>query len=156
MKKHKFTWIDGLVLAVVVLLIAGTCVKFLVRGTGKTSTEETFTYELLISGIRQVSADALQVGDAVYDNEGKGLVGTITDISISPAETNITLTDGSIQRGTIEERYDVVLTISAEGSFADGHYQTGTYDIQVNQVDTYFTKYSIWSATVLSVGDEGA
>ena len=45
MKKHRFSWIDGLIIAVVLVLIAGTCVKFLVKDkTSATRQTVSFTY----------------------------------------------------------------------------------------------------------------
>ncbi len=152
MKKHKFNWVDGLVIVVIVLLIAGTCVKFLVldRDTGA-EKGVTFTYDLRIAGLRDVTVNALQVGDTVYDNTGKGAVGVITDIAVSDAVTNINYPDGTVRQGTIEDRYDVVLTLSVSGTVSGDSYEVGTYDIQVNSSDTYFTKYSIWMATVTAI-----
>lgn len=152
MKKHKFTWIDGLVILVVLVLLAGTCIKFLFNDkTAVTAEESTFQYQLEINGIRQISVDCLQVGDILYDNEGKAEVGTIIAIDVAPAETVIIQDDGTLVQGTSENRYDVVLTLEAQGTKEAGYYQVGTYDIKVNQYSTYFTKYSIWSATVISL-----
>lgn len=152
MKKRKFTWLDGLVILVVLALLAGTGMKFLFKETTAVTDEENrFQYQLEIQGIRQVTVDSLSVGDTLYDNSGKGEVGTIVDVQAVPARTTIAKDDGTLVDGTIEDRYDVVLTVEAEGEKADGYYQIGTYDIKVNNLSTYFTKYSVWSATVISL-----
>lgn len=152
MKKHKFTWIDALIIAVVIVLLAGTYVKFFVKDTTSVTTQvQEFSYQLRIEGLRQCSVDSLQVGDKLYDNEGKGCVGEIAAIEVFSATTNYTTPDGTIAEIPIEGKFDVVLTISAEGTAKDGVYSLGTYDIQVNHYTTYFTKYSIWSATVVAV-----
>ncbi len=152
MKKHKPTWVDGLVLAVVLLLIAGTAVKFLyLDGTRLREETTSFQYQLLIHGVRSVTVDALAVGDTVYDNEGKGAVGVISDIRVEDALSSITLPDGTIVEGPMEDRYDVTLTLDAEGQRDGRTYKIGTYTIKVNQSSTYFTKYSIWTAKILSM-----
>ncbi len=153
MKKHKPTWVDGLVIALILLLIAGTCLRFLVLDSSVTGEDVTFSYVLQISGIRQVTVDSLQVGDTVYDDSGKGAVGVISDISVTQATTTYTNDDGTISEAEIEDRYTVYLTVKASGTVTDGSYEIGTYDIQVNSSNTYFTKYSIWSATVWSIGN---
>lgn len=153
MKKHKFNWVDGLILAVVLLLIAGTAVKFLVRDTTSVKKEQVdFQYQLLIHGVRDVTVDSLQVGDTVFDNEGKGAVGVISDIAVSEAPTIISRADGTMVQGVMEDRYDVVLTLDAQGEPANRTYKIGTYEIKVNQSSTYFTKYSIWSAKIIAIG----
>ena len=152
MKKHKFTWIDALIIAVVAVLLAGTYVKFFVKDTTSVTAQvEEFTYQLRIEGLRQCSADSLQVGDKLYDNAGKGCVGEIAAIEVLPATTTYTDPDGIVTEIPIEDKFDVVLTVAAEGTLKDGVYSMGTYDIQVNHHTTYFTKYSIWSATVVAV-----
>ncbi len=153
MKKHKPTWVDGLVIALILLLIAGTCLRFLVLDSSVTGEDVTFSYVLQISGIRQVTVDSLQVGDTVYDDSGKGAVGVISDISVTQATTTYTNDDGTISEAEIEDRYTVYLTVTASGTVTNGSYEIGTYDIQVNSSNTYFTKYSIWSATVWSIGN---
>lgn len=152
MKKHRFSWIDGLIIAVVLVLIAGTCVKFLVKDkTSATRQTVSFTYELKISSVRQYTVDALQVGDTLYEEEGKGAVGTISSITTTPAKATIYLPDGTISEGISDERMDVVLTVTAEGYPEDGGYKVGTYHILVNSSTVYFTKYSIWNATVCAI-----
>lgn len=152
MKKHKFTWIDGLVIAVIAMLLIGTYVKFFVNdSTSVTRQTEEFTYQLKISGLRQYSVDSLQVGDALYDNEGKGNVGVITQIDVSPNTATYTAPDGTIMETEVEDKFNVILTVTAEGIADNGAYALGTYDIQLNRHSTYFTKYSIWSATVVAI-----
>ena len=149
MKKHPLTWIDGLVIAILVLLVAGTCVKFLGKDTAsaKKATRE-FTYVLEIQGVRQFTVDALAVGDTVYDNEGKGEVGVISAIETAPAATTISYPDGTTSEGTLEDRVDVYVTVTAQGYQENGAMKVGTYDIRVNGTNIYYTKYSTWSGTV--------
>lgn len=152
MKKHRFTWIDGLVIAVILLLVAGTAVKFLVKDHTAVDRETVrFSYQLKIEGVRQYTVDALQVGDVVYDNEGKGAVGVIQDIQVSPAVMTFTDSTGEIREATGQARFDVVLTLAAEGTVAGKTYKVGTYTMKVNRNSVYFTKYSIWSATVTGI-----
>lgn len=152
MKKHKFTWIDAVVIVVVVLLIAGTCVKFLVNDTTSVTQDSVeFTYQLRISNIRQMSVDSLQVGDAVYDNEGKGCVGVISAVDVEPYTTTYNTDSGEIVNTTVEGRYTVILTLTADGTPTGDTYKVGTYTLNVNSASTYFTKYSIWSATIISI-----
>ena len=152
MKKHKFTWIDALVIVVAVLLAVGTYIKFFVNDTTSVTQETVeFSYQLKIAGIRQCSVDSLQVGDTVYDNEGKGAVGVIRDISVTPAKSTYTKSDGTFAEAEVEDKFDVVLTVSAEGIASGNYYKVGTYNIQLNRSSTYFTKYSVWSAKIISL-----
>lgn len=152
MKKHKFTWIDALILIVVLLLVAGTCVKFLANDT-TAGTQQTveFEYKVKISGVRQFTVDALQEGDTIYESEGKGQVGVISGISTAPAETTYTDPTGVIYETTVEGKFDVILTITAQGTPYGNVYKVGTYDIKANKNSEYFTKYSTWSGTIVEI-----
>lgn len=153
MKKHKFTWIDALVIVVVVVLVAGTFLKFFVKDTTSVTLETVpFTYQIKIDSVRQCTVDTLQVGDTVYNNDGKGAVGTISAIEILPSTTLFNAPDGTIQRVEKEDRYSVILTLSADGVPTGSTYKVGTYTIQVNESNLYFTKYSIWNATTYAIG----
>lgn len=152
MKKHKFTWIDALVIAVVLLLIVGTCVKFFAKdSTSVTHENVQFTYQLKIEDVREFTANALQVGDTVYDNEGKGAVGVITDIAVVPATTVYTAPNGEAVEAEMEGRCDITLTLSAEGVSTGDTYKVGTYTLRANKSAVYFTKYSTWKANILSI-----
>lgn len=157
MKKHKFNWIDGLVLAVVVLLIAGTCVKFLVKESTSKQIETTeFSFALTIQGVRQITVDALREGDLVYDQYSKTEMGTITGIIVTPAQTTISHSDGTLAQGTIDDRYDITLIITTEGTIIGDKYEIGTFHLQVNHSGTYYTKYSIWSAVTTAIYEPAA
>lgn len=152
MKKHKFTWIDGLVIAVAVLLIAGTCVKFLlVDKTDVTRQTVPITYQIQIQGVRQFTVDALQVGDTVYEKEGKGAVGVIENVTVEPGHSAAPYPDGTARDVTMEDRYDVTVTISADAVLDGSVYRVGVYGIRVGHEGEYFTKYSIWHGTVSAI-----
>lgn len=149
MKKHKFTWIDGLVIAVAVLLIAGTCVKFLVADKTVVTRETVpITYQIQIQGVRQFTIDALQVGDTVYEKEGKGAVGVIENVAVAPGQSAAPYPDGTARNVETEDRYNVTLTLSADAVLDGGIYRVGVYGIRVGHETEYFTKYSVWHGTV--------
>lgn len=152
MKQHKFNWVDGLVIAVILLLVAGTCLKFFVMDTTSVSRETSaFTYQVKIANVRQFTIDAIQAGDGLYENEGKGQVGVIESVTAEPAMSLAPLPDGTARDVPVEDRFDVTLTVSAEGVLDSGVYKVGTYGIRVGHTATYLTKYSEWEGTVVSL-----
>ena len=154
MKTHKFTWIDGLIIAVIILLAAGTAVKFLVLDkTAVTRQTTPITYQVKIEGVRQYTVDALAVGDTLYETEGKGAVGIIEDVTAAPAEMTTGYPDGTVQTVSREGRFDVTLTVSAEAVLEDSVYKVGVYRVRVGHTGDYFTKYSAWMGTVCSLSE---
>lgn len=154
MKKHKLNWVDGLVIAVLLLLVAGTCLKFLVMDTTAVGRETVpFTYQVRISGVRQYTVDALAVGDSLYEKEGKGYVGVIESVTTEPALSMAPYPDGTAKDVPVEGRFDVTVTVSANGTPDRGVYKVGTYGIRVGHASAYFTKYSEWEGTVVSLAE---
>lgn len=157
MKQHKFNWVDALVLLVVLALVAGTVVKFLVLDPNKRQQAQVpITFQVEVKGVREATRDAIQVGDGLYDNEGKGQVGTITAIDSAPAETWATFPDGTTRLVPSENRYDLTLTLTANAVQEGQVYKVGAYAINANQSTIYFTKYSIWSGRIISVQEADA
>ena len=157
MKKHKFTWIDGLVTVIILALLAGTAVKFLVNDPTSTTVQSVpFQYQIQINDVRSYTVDSLQVGDTLYNNDGKASVGVISRILVANSLSTYTADDGTILESTNEDRYDVVLTLDAQGVPQDRSYKVGTYDIRLNQTALYFTKYSTWNGRIISMDDSSA
>ena len=153
MKKHRFTWIDGLVLAVIAVLIAGTCFKFFSNDSAANVTQETvdFSCQLEISGVRDFTCQALQEGDKVFDGTTGALLGTIRQIDITPGQKAYETTDGKMVNATTEGRFDVVLTLDCTGTVSGNTYKNGVYTFFVNQESMFHTKYSTWTATIISI-----
>lgn len=153
MKKIRFTWIDGVLIAVLAALLIGTFVKFFAKDPAmKLEQTVSLTYTLSSKALRPGAVEALQVGDTVYETAGKGYLGTISKVDAVPATAWITGEDGTLRQITLEDRYDVTLTVTAQGYDNGDHYQIGTYTIRVNRPSACFTKYVAWDARVLSLG----
>lgn len=151
-RKHRLNWFDWLVLLVVVLLIIGTYLKFFVKEeTALANRPVEFTYQLEIHGVRQYTVDALAVGDQVYDSAGNTYLGTIQRITTGPMEAELTLSDGTTVPGTVEGHYDVTLELTASGEPVEFGYRVDDYNILVDRWDVFYTKYALWSATVISI-----
>lgn len=152
MEKHKFNWIDGMVLVLIAALIAGVCVKFLVLDrTSRVHDTVSFSYQIKISGVRQYAADAILPGDTVYDEESKSPVGVVTDIRTEQSLSTAGFSDGSVARVPLEDRIDIYLTLEAQGVLTGGVYKTGTFPIVTGQSTRFYTKCSAWTGRVFSV-----
>ena len=67
-KKGRFNIIDGIVVLVIVVIIAGAVYKF--HGLDKTSKNvnmQTVTYQMKIEALRDYVFNNIKVGDTVYD-----------------------------------------------------------------------------------------
>ena len=121
--KGKFNIVDVIVIAVIIILIAGAAYKF--RGLDKTKKSvamEPITYEMTIESLRDYNKENTLKGETV--------------------------------EAPVENRYDAVLTLSANATNDDGVYFVDkTYEISVNSKRKIYTKYAECTAVITGVNE---
>ena len=144
-------------LIVAIVLVVAFYAKFYVHDTPMSSRDTTeFTYTFRIPAIRLSSANLLRSGDKLYSSETGGYIGTITDIEITEAIAPDTLVDGTYAIAKVEDRYDVLLTVSGDCSVSNGRvYVDRTFELSANGVYRVFTKYNDFSTCILMSIDVG-
>lgn len=124
----KISVIDCLIILVLVIAIVGCAYKFLGKDELAVTKNDTFTTVVRIEGVKAYYLDALQKGEAVYEQYGNKL-GTITDIKTEPYRTILT-GDKEGQYLTYEDRYTIYLTLTSKGTVNDkGYYAEGTRQV---------------------------
>lgn len=153
MKKHKFNWVDGLVLLLAVLLVAGAVYKFWGNNvTGSAVSMQPVTYSVTISGARQGIVDALQVGDTIFDGDSGNAVGNISAVQAQDARVLIKQDDGTVAWGTEEARYDVVITVDAQATVSGDNCQVNRiYQLNVGSSRSLYTKYATWTGKISDI-----
>lgn len=149
----KISLIDLLFIAVIIILAAAIYVRVFSDGkvNSRTVGSDTFTYELTVFGVREYTLNALQAGDDMYDDNDV-YIGRITAVDAEPAESYNSTYDGKLEKGTMEDRYDISITVEASGKINDGHYYaSGTYEVGANMVVYFHTMYVVSSGTVTNV-----
>lgn len=146
--------IDVAVLAVVLLLAAGFYMRFFMLEHTATPTvqTQTVTYTLCVEGVREPSVKALREGDRIYANEDNELIGRIVKVEANQAETLSTKSDGTYEVVTLDERYDILITVEAEGRVSNGkYYMNKTREINRNNSISVYTKYVTFGARVMDI-----
>lgn len=151
----KVSVIDLLVILIVLVLGAALYVKYnVLEVTSVAGKTDTITYEIIVYGAREFTVNGIQIGDAIYDKNGSGghSVGTITGKTVTDAKKSQALSDGSIVYGNYEGRYDITLTITANGAVSDGRYLVNkTYEVSTNSTRTFYTKFCTFEATISEI-----
>lgn len=152
----KISIIDLVVVAVVIVMAFALYVKTNHNEITSTSTpDSTITYQMLVRGVRTYVADAVQVGDHVYDqdrNSGGGSLGIITDIEIQPGGKLGEFADGTIETVPVEDGVDMLLTIQGSGLISDGRYMLNrVYDLGVNSSRNFCTMYAQFTGSIYSI-----
>ena len=155
--------VDLLVLVFLVLAGVSLYLKANVLDTTDTvqqgqdpSSMDTISVQVLVSNVPDYVADALAVGDQVYDqgNFDAGVLGTIADIQISDSSYVATLSSGlrAVVAGA-EDYCNILLTLECPYTEVNGFTMVnGNYPLGVNAARTFFTKYTSFGGTVTQVG----
>lgn len=131
----KVSIVDIIVLLIVIVGIIGLFFtkmsldskKYMSDGSDmllKASEEyDKMTIKLKVEKVRDITKDAIVIGDEVYLVSGDVLLGIITDVYSKPATDTIDTNDGALYTVEIPERYDVTIVVEGYGrKLADGYY----------------------------------
>jgi hypothetical protein len=72
-----------------------------------------------ISNIRDVSVNAINEGDQVFDINSADSFGTVMDKVVEPATIMTTDADGNVQYSIIPDRYNMYVTIHSQGQIKE-------------------------------------
>ena len=145
--------IDIIVLIVAAVIVVAVITKFSVKDNPLTSanTVQVF-YSIKVPAIRGNTANHIHPGDKVFLTETDTFMGTITDISITPAESIELVADGTYVISEVPERYDATLTIESQCTISSGRY-FAERSIELNVSAEYWisTKYNAFYGTLMSL-----
>ncbi|MFI3253917.1 MAG: DUF4330 family protein [Eubacteriales bacterium] len=137
--------IDIVVILAIIVVCAGVYLKNNVLVTTSTSGENSkisMTFEVRL--VEDYVADALQIGDAVYDKDHAtgGAIGHITKIEYTEPSGSREINDGTFSLVGSDREVNVLVTLEGTGSYIDGRYSFNrVYEMGVNAARTFQTKY---------------
>ena len=135
--------IDFCVILLIVLIAGGTYYKFGVLDKTSTSAAmQPISYTVEIKKVRGYIFDNVQECDVLYDKTSGNSIGTITKIEGKPAEEVQMGLDGTMINTEVENRFDVTLSVEAEGVVSDNSYHVNrTYELVRGSTRKFMTKY---------------
>ncbi|MDR1299979.1 MAG: DUF4330 domain-containing protein [Oscillospiraceae bacterium] len=148
----KISVIDVVVILVAAATIFAAYAKFNVVG-GPTVTINTVpvTYKVIIRSVRNTSAALLREGDTLFSDNGFNM-GKITAVDVTGATTTAPKADGTYVKVTIENRYDVELTVEAQCSVSAGRYYANrSFELAENSEQKCHTKYVDVTLTIIEL-----
>ena len=146
--------IDVLVVVIVLVLGAAVYMRFFENEQTATAvSNDEFSYQVMLRNVRSMTADAIRVGDSIYDTENGTLLGVVTNIETADAQRQLALEDGTYVMVPVENRYDVTITLDVSGLISNGRYYAArTYELSVNSDISFYTKYLSTSGVVWKIG----
>ncbi len=139
----KINIIDFCVIIIVIVLIAGAVYKF--KFMDKTSNNvamQPITYTVKVEKVRDYALNNIEIGDTLFDKTSGNAIGTITNVESEPATDYVIMNDGSIVKGNVENRINIILTVEAEAvENSSGCYVNRTYELLMGTQKKFMTKY---------------
>ncbi len=138
--------IDVVVIIAILVVCAGVYLKNNVLVTTSTSVENTkisMTFQVPLEEL--YVADALGIGDAVYDRDHAtgGAIGYITHIEYIDPSGPKELYDGTFALVGSDCEINILVTLEGTGSYIDGRYSFNrVYEMGINAARTFQTKYA--------------
>ncbi len=150
----KISFIDIIVIIVVILLAAGIYLRFFALETTASVGQPSsgISYELKVPGVRSFTVDAIKPGDKIFSTDGSIEMGTITGVRTEPATYWGFTLDGTAAKCQIEGKYDLFLTVDAEGLITNNRfYISRVAELESNFSQPFVTKYASSTGTVTEI-----
>ena len=154
----KISVIDVLVILVVLVMAAALYFKNIQTHTGTAVTEQTITFQVRARGVDHFVADAIGVGDGLYDqsySSGGRALGEITDVQVErDPGTKLAdrLTDGTAGLLEAEDTVDLIITVKGSGLITGKSYSINrVYDLGINSSRNYCTQRADFTGMVIAI-----
>ena len=151
MKKRRFTWLDGIICAVVLIVVAVGA--FLLLGPKEpVQVKELKDYELTLRFTRATTErfDYYNVGDTMYFQNRTGVLGTVTSLEeIDKLQEEYVPEKGCYVTVVHPEDKTVVMKVKVQGSLEGGKFLVGEEQLKIGMVfypqsDTTRSIMTIW------------
>lgn len=150
--KGKISIVDVAVIALVIVVIAGICVRYSSIITDSVKSDASFRYVLRIPTVRSYTVEALKAGDVVTDKKSDKILGKIVDVTSEPAKLLPTTADGRVIETIVPERFDCYVTVEATGTESEsGYIMDDTTELSVGRYVDLYTQKCKTSGQIKSV-----
>lgn len=159
MKKHKFNIIDILIVLLILILILVASIRFgnYNKTNDDTAKIDNFAYELKISGVRNYTIDAFEIGDILYDTQTSAEIGKIVKKDYRETKSYEATKNGKLKEVTVPNRFDLFLMVETEGIIDDSGYFAGrTVEIKVGVDKSIETLYAKSTGKIVEIREEAA
>lgn len=116
-------FLDMIVLLIIILLIGFVFYSGFDKEGPKyieyPSGEQKILITFFITGVRDISVNAINEGDLFRNGEVKNTLGTVVDKTVSNTQIATTNRDGEIIYTDIPDRYDMKITLECKGNISE-------------------------------------
>ena len=154
----KFNILDIIIVLVLVVCIAGVCIRLFATDNVNTSVVSEFEYVIKVSGIRMFSVDALkQCADEnslVVDDETGKDCGYVYKVDFETKKEPLTLVDGTIKWVEVTDRYDAYVYVRTSGTMSEAGFRTASNEeLFINKYSYFTTPWSGFNGVIADIGE---
>jgi len=134
----KFNGLD--VFIVIIIFLAVGAVVFYLNGAGNSlmaSDAKTVYFTVEVTYCMPGFADNIKIGDKISDSTKGDYYGTVSNVEVKPTTTITSdLTDGTINRMDIPDRYNVYVTVMCDGRETDSAIYANGQKVTIGKLAT--------------------
>lgn len=134
--------VDLVIVLLVVAFAGRLAFSWWVQKPAVDQSNPTITFTALVQAVRQPTADAIHVGDVVYDTRSNALLGTVTAVRIEAAPVLEQHEDGTQTERLSKVYKDVYVTIRGTGRSTPTAVMVGSVQIHIGTPLKFQTR--IW------------
>ncbi len=152
----KINVIDIGVILIVILFIAGLCVRFSGKETSTIPANNTVDveYTVIVENIRDYSIEAIKKSNILTEQKTGAVIGEILSVETKSFAEEVKGTDGNLYLADVPDRYTCTLLLkSPVQKMNDRYFATDTTEISVGKSFKFSTKYAETTGTVVSVSE---
>ncbi len=154
-KKRKINIIDLIFVVVLLAVVLLAVFKFATPDSSKTANATKVVYTLEVKNAFPELTGYIKEGDKVFDDESMKEIGTVTEIR----EKNATMlaenkTDGTLAIAEIQDRVDVEIKVTADGSVSSGNASVNSVNLLIGKSMECIVGDAYINTVIVDVGYE--
>lgn len=152
MKKRRFTWLDGIIIGVLVLAVAAAAVWYFTKdNSAAAAATQEYEVTLRFERATEDAFDYYKVGDTMYFQERVAALGTITGLNaVENLKEEYDAVHGRYVQYTDPERGAVEMTLRVQAAVINGEFTVNGEVIYIGQ--TFFPQ-SDTTRSIMTVWD---
>ncbi|HOV80709.1 MAG TPA: DUF4330 domain-containing protein [Bacillota bacterium] len=129
-EKGRFNFIDVLVVAVVLALIAAGVYKLFFVNKGLAAQNGEVEFKVLLEKVRMPTVEAFKEGQTVRDVQTNIVLGTVVGKEASPYKQAVPTLDGRVVAADVPDQYNLIVTVRSPAIVTDNNVTIGNKEIK--------------------------
>ncbi|OPX88055.1 MAG: hypothetical protein A4E53_02212 [Pelotomaculum sp. PtaB.Bin104] len=148
--KTKFNFVDFIIIALIVSLLAAGAYKLFFVNRGLTEQNGLIEYKVLVENVRFPTVEGIIEGQPIREVQTNIVMGTVIKKEVSPYKQTVPTLDGRVVLAEVPEKYNVIITIGSPAIVTENNIMIGNKEIKIG--GPISIKSNIFSVTGIFYG----